>query len=75
MNAVINKLQAQITSNVEDLAAEEQYLADVTKAIAQGVDVVAIPSKIVARIEYFKGRHMGLMNALCFILEEAKVNA
>ena len=75
MNAVITKLSAQIASNAEDLAAEEQYLTDITKAIAQGVDVIAIPSKIVARIEYFKGRHMGLMNALYFIQEEAKVGA
>jgi hypothetical protein len=75
MNAVITKLSAQIASNAEDLAAEEQYLADITKAIAQGIDVVAIPSKIVARINYFKGRHVGLMDALWFIQKEAKVVA
>jgi hypothetical protein len=75
MKKVITKLSAQIASNAEDLAAEEQYFADITKAIAQGVDVNAIPSKIVARIEYFKGIHMGLMNALYFIQEEAKVGA
>jgi len=75
MNAVITKLTAQIASNAEDLAIEEQYLKDINEAIANGLDVIAVPSKIIARIEYFKGRHMGLMNALYFIQEEAKVGA
>jgi hypothetical protein len=75
MNKVITTLKAQLESNATDLAAEEQYLADVTKAIAEGVDVIAIPSKILARIEYFKGREYGLKTALYAIEREAQVNA
>ena len=75
MNAVITTLKAQIESNATDLAAEENYLVDVKVAIAKGLDVVTAPSKIIARIEYFKGRHMGLMTALWAIEREAKVGA
>jgi len=75
MNEIITTLEAQIESNAVDLAAEEQYLADVNKAIAKGIDVNAVPSKIVARIEYFKGRHMGLSTALWVVQREAKVSA
>jgi hypothetical protein len=75
MNAVITTLKAQLESNAVDLAAEEQFLVDVKVAIAKGLDVVTTPSKILARIEYFKGREYGLKTALYAIEREAQVNA
>ena len=75
MNAVITTLKAQLESNAVDLAAEEQFLVDVRVAIAKGLDVVTTPSKILARIEYFKGREYGLKTALYAIEREAQVNA
>lgn len=75
MNAVITTLKAQLESNAIDLAAEEQYLVDVNQAIAKNLIVHTSPSKIIARIEYFKGREYGLKTALYVIEREAKVGA
>jgi hypothetical protein len=75
MNKVITTLKAQLESNAVDLAAEEQFLVDVKVAIAKGLDVVTTPSKILARIEYFKGREYGLKTALYAIEREAQVVA
>lgn len=75
MNAVIATLKAQLESNAQDLAAEEQYLLDIKQALAKNLIVHTPPSKIIARIEYFKGREYGLKTALYAIERELEVVA
>ena len=75
MNAVITTLNAQLQANATELAAEEQYLVDLNKAIQRGLEVTDVPSRVLARIEYFKGREYGLKTALYTIEREAQVVA
>ena len=75
MNDLIINLCKLIADNAQSRLDEEQYLIDIQDAIARGLDVETAPSKIVARIEYFKGRHDGLRAALDLIQLEAKVGA
>jgi len=70
MNAVITTLKAQLEANATDLAAEEQYLIDLNKAIQRGLEVTDVPSRVLARIEYFKGRQYGLSTALYAVERE-----
>jgi hypothetical protein len=67
-------LKAKIAENATKLAAEEQFLTDINNAIQRGMVVEAQPSKIITRIEYLKGVHIGLMTAV-WSVEEAEVNA
>jgi len=75
MNDLIIELCKLIADNAQSRLDEEQYLTDIQEAIAKGLDVQTLPSKIVARIEYYKGRHDGLRAALDAIQIEAKVGA
>jgi hypothetical protein len=75
MNDLIIELAKLIANNAQSRLDEEQYLVDVQGAIAKGLDVQTSPSKILARIEYFKGRHDGLAAALDAIQIESKFGA
>ena len=75
MNDLLIELCKLMVENAQSRLDEEQYLIDIQEAIAKGLDVQTSPSKIVARIEYFKGRHDGLRAALDAIQIETKVGA
>ena len=75
MKAVITTLKAQLEANATDLAAEEQYLADLNKSIERGLNIHDVPNRVIARIEYFKGRQYGLSTALYAVEREAQVVA
>jgi hypothetical protein len=75
MNEILDTLKTQMTANAISLAAEEQYLTDLKSTIAKGVDVTDMPSRVIARIEYLKGLHMGLHTAVYALESAVKVGA
>jgi hypothetical protein len=75
MNNLVNTLNTQIAENATELHVQELYLQETKEQIKNNMNVVNAPSVIIARIEYLKGRHMGLMSALYLIQDEANVGA
>jgi hypothetical protein len=67
MNEILEVLKDQMETNAERLARDEKELQETNQAIENGLDVAEAPSKIITRIEYYKGVHIGLCIAIANI--------